>query len=63
MCEKTFGVDNINTINAYADLAKFYFKTEMKDKAIECILKALYLSDLVGGEFVSLNSKNTVFLT
>lgn len=53
MCEIKYGIDSLQSINALADLAKLYFKTDMKEKAVESLLKAIYLSDIVGGEYVN----------
>jgi hypothetical protein len=59
--EKSFGIDNISTINAINTLAGYYYEIKSTEKTIDCLLKALYLSDLVGGEyvFIKLNFRTT----
>ena len=49
--EKTFGIDNINMISTLSTLGGYYYENQNLDKGIQCLLQALYLSDLVGGEY------------
>lgn len=53
LSEKTYGADNIHTIAAFTELAKYYYEGDMLERTLNCLLSALYLSDLVGGSFVS----------
>jgi hypothetical protein len=52
LTEKTYGVDDPNTVSAFTDLARFYYEMDSLDRTQSCLLSGLYLADLVGGSFV-----------
>ena len=52
LTEKTYGIDNLMTLTAYVDLARYYYEMDNSDRTTSCLLAALYLADLVGGTMV-----------
>lgn len=53
LSEKTYGADNIHTIAAFTELAKYYYENDLLERTLNCLLSGLYLADLVGGSFVT----------
>lgn len=52
LSEKAYGVDSVQCLQAYTDLARFYYENDVFDRSINCLVSALYLADMIGGCFV-----------
>ena len=51
--EKFYGFDNAQTAHGYSSLALLHYYAKQYDKAFACLLKSLYIFNIIGGEFVS----------